>query len=109
MERIRIRLVEEAVKRIDRGAFGRCLECDQEIPAKRLEVEPWARYCIRCAELEEQGLLEGRSREEQDDEEEQDDDGRKHGEDEEVEDEEEEVELNSKIGADKNEPDEELV
>jgi RNA polymerase-binding transcription factor DksA len=24
---------------------------------KRLEAIPWARYCIRCQELQEQGLL----------------------------------------------------
>jgi hypothetical protein len=27
------------------------------IPVPRLEVEPWARHCVRCQELEEQGLL----------------------------------------------------
>jgi len=58
MERGQIRLVEEALKRIDRRQFGPCLQCGQEIPEKRLEVEPWARHCIRCQELEEQGLLE---------------------------------------------------
>jgi len=57
MERRRIRLVEEALKRIDRGEYGNCMQCGQEIPEKRLEVEPWARHCIRCQELEEQGLL----------------------------------------------------
>jgi DnaK suppressor protein len=59
MERGQMRLVEEALKRIDRGNFGSCLHCGQEIPEKRLEVEPWARHCIRCQELEERGLLEG--------------------------------------------------
>jgi DnaK suppressor protein len=61
MERRRIRLVEEALKRIDRGEYGNCMQCGQEIPEKRLEVEPWARHCVRCQELEEQGLLQQRA------------------------------------------------
>ena len=58
MERKQLMLVEEALQRIRRKAYGRCLQCGQEIPAPRLEVEPWARHCIRCQELEEQGLLD---------------------------------------------------
>lgn len=60
MERHQLQMVEEALKRIERGEFGRCMQCGQEIPPKRLEVEPWARHCIRCQELEERGLLEER-------------------------------------------------
>ena len=60
MERDQLQLVEEALARITRGEFGRCLQCGEEIPTKRLEVEPWARHCIRCQELEERGLLEDR-------------------------------------------------
>ena len=60
MERDQLQLVEEALARIARGEFGRCLQCGEEIPTKRLEVEPWARHCIRCQELEERGLLEDR-------------------------------------------------
>ena len=57
MEQRHMLLIEEALKRIDRGEFGRCLQCSQEIPENRIEVEPWARHCVRCQELEEQGLL----------------------------------------------------
>jgi len=57
MERRQLTLVEEALKRIERRQFGNCLSCGQAIPEKRLEVEPWARHCIRCQELEERGLL----------------------------------------------------
>jgi lipid-binding SYLF domain-containing protein len=31
--------------------FGQCLNCEQEIHAKRLEPIPWVRYCITCQEL----------------------------------------------------------
>ena len=67
MERKQIRLVEEALRRIDTGNYGACQQCDQEIPEKRLEVEPWARHCIRCQELEDRGLLEERLDDDQDD------------------------------------------
>lgn len=60
MERKQLLLVEEALARVQRKEYGNCLNCQQPIPEKRLEVEPWARYCIRCQELEEQGLLEDR-------------------------------------------------
>jgi DnaK suppressor protein len=69
MERKQIRLVEEALQRIDAGTYGTCQQCEQEIPEKRLEVEPWARHCIRCQELEELGLLEDRFDESESDEE----------------------------------------
>lgn len=57
MDRKQLLLVEEALKRIDRNEFGLCQQCSEAISPKRLEVAPWARYCVRCQELEEQGLL----------------------------------------------------
>jgi DnaK suppressor protein len=57
MDRNQLLMVEEALRRLDRGEFGRCQQCGTEIPTKRLEVAPWVRYCVRCQELEEQGLL----------------------------------------------------
>lgn len=57
MDRKQLLQVEEAVRRIDRGEFGRCQQCGEDINPRRLEVAPWARYCVRCQELEEQGLL----------------------------------------------------
>ena len=43
--------VEAALTRIHEGTFGQCLNCEQEINAKRLEAIPWVRYCITCQEL----------------------------------------------------------
>jgi DnaK suppressor protein len=57
MDRKQILLVKEALDRIARTEYGNCQQCSQEISRKRLEVAPWARYCIRCQDLEEQGLL----------------------------------------------------
>jgi DnaK suppressor protein len=35
-----------ALKRISEDTFGQCLNCEQEINAKRLEAIPWVRHCI---------------------------------------------------------------
>ena len=43
--------VDAALKRINERTFGLCLNCEQEINAKRLEAIPWVRYCITCQEL----------------------------------------------------------
>ncbi|HLK54763.1 MAG TPA: TraR/DksA family transcriptional regulator [Candidatus Angelobacter sp.] len=44
-------MVEAALGRINQGTFGDCLNCGQEISAKRLSAVPWSRYCITCQEL----------------------------------------------------------
>lgn len=45
-----LRLIEEALDRLDSGDYGVCLNCEETIPAKRLAAVPWARYCVRCQE-----------------------------------------------------------
>lgn len=57
MDRKQLYLVEEALERLGRNEFGHCQQCQQPIHPKRLEVAPWARYCVPCQELEEQGML----------------------------------------------------
>lgn len=57
LDRKQLLLVEDALRRIDRGEYGDCQQCGEPIAPKRLEVAPWARYCVRCQELEEKGLL----------------------------------------------------
>lgn len=57
-ERETLLLVEGALKRLDEGTYGTCVSCGNEIGEARLEAVPWARYCIRCQELAEQGMLE---------------------------------------------------
>ncbi len=41
--------VEEALERIENGAYGKCEECGEEIPFDRLEANPAARTCIAHA------------------------------------------------------------
>lgn len=57
LDRKQLLLVEEALRRIDRGEYGDCQQCGEPIAPKRLEVAPWVRHCVRCQELEEKGLL----------------------------------------------------
>jgi len=45
-----LRLVEEALDRLQSGDYGICLACEQPIPPKRLQALPWARYCVPCQE-----------------------------------------------------------
>jgi len=56
-ERSLLLQVEEAIARVDAGTFGACAHCGEPIPRPRLEAIPWARFCIQCQELLEQGLL----------------------------------------------------
>ena len=46
----RLRFIQEAIKALDRGQYGECIGCGEEIKAKRLEAVPWATMCIRCQE-----------------------------------------------------------
>jgi DnaK suppressor protein len=45
-----LRAVEEALRRIQDGAFGTCQECREPISEKRLDAVPWAKFCRRCEE-----------------------------------------------------------
>lgn len=45
-----LKSVEEALDRIEAGAFGVCLGCEEEIPEKRLRAVPWASHCLSCQE-----------------------------------------------------------
>lgn len=55
---LKLRLIEQALQRIDSGTYGVCIECEEEIEDKRLEYVPFARYCTDCkSELEKKGLI----------------------------------------------------
>lgn len=41
--------IERALTRIAEGEYGYCLDCDEEIPIKRLQVDPAAALCVHCA------------------------------------------------------------
>jgi RNA polymerase-binding transcription factor DksA len=41
--------IDDALAKLDSGAYGACEECGNAIPEPRLEAVPSARYCIDCA------------------------------------------------------------
>jgi DnaK suppressor protein len=42
--------VEEALKRLDDGTYGKCMICGKPIPEKRLEAIPWTLLCVEDME-----------------------------------------------------------
>src|ERR1051325_5836681 len=66
LDYVQLRLIEEALDRIDSGDYGVCLACEEPIPAKRLHALPWAKYCVPCQEkvgaMQERNMLEERPR-----------------------------------------------
>ena len=45
-----LRLVEEALVRLDLGEYGYCLGCGDPIAPNRLRSVPWTPYCLGCQE-----------------------------------------------------------
>jgi DnaK suppressor protein len=43
-----LKLVDEALDRIAAGDYGVCQRCEEQISPRRLEVLPWAKYCVKC-------------------------------------------------------------
>jgi RNA polymerase-binding transcription factor len=50
--------IDEALARFEKGTFGQCDNCGNQIGLPRLRAIAWARYCIDCQELNEKGLLD---------------------------------------------------
>ena len=48
LDYVQLRLIEEALDRIEAGDFGVCMSCEEAIPLKRLQALPWAKYCVSC-------------------------------------------------------------
>lgn len=40
--------IKAALKRIENGTYGICVQCDEEIPQKRLELLPHTPLCTTC-------------------------------------------------------------
>ena len=47
----KLRLVEEAIEKLDEGQYGICLECEELISEERLTVIPFASHCVDCLEI----------------------------------------------------------
>ena len=47
--RERLQRIAAALGRVEDGEYGYCAECGEEIPPKRLAIEPTIERCIDCA------------------------------------------------------------
>ena len=52
-----LRMIDEALARMDGGRFGLCVHCEQPIEKQRLQAVPWARHCIACQEQQDRGEI----------------------------------------------------
>ena len=43
-----LREVRAALRRIQEGSFGACVECESALSPKRLAAVPWASRCVKC-------------------------------------------------------------
>lgn len=48
-----LRDIEAALRRLDTGSYGTCIDCGIAIPVKRLKVQPTAERCIDCQQRHE--------------------------------------------------------
>jgi RNA polymerase-binding protein DksA len=48
-----LRLVEDALAKLQNGTYGRCENCGREIDLARLEAIPYTPLCLACAEARE--------------------------------------------------------
>jgi DnaK suppressor protein len=52
-EKVHLKKIELALRKIEDGTFGICEECEEPITKKRLEARPETTLCIRCKEDQE--------------------------------------------------------
>jgi DnaK suppressor protein len=48
-----LRLIDIAIRRMDDGSYGRCLECGADISERRLRALPFAARCRDCEDIRE--------------------------------------------------------
>jgi DnaK suppressor protein len=47
--------IDDALRRMDAGTYGRCERCGEAIESARLEALPYARLCLDCKRRDETG------------------------------------------------------
>lgn len=52
-DQIKLKTIEEALRRFDEGTYGICEDCEAEIPVGRLNAMPFALRCVECQEKHE--------------------------------------------------------
>ena len=57
--RYRLAQVNEALERMDEGKYGLCVECDGQINAERLVIQPFATRCLGCQDRHDRKVRRG--------------------------------------------------
>ncbi len=57
-DRQMLKRIDEALDSIERGDYGTCIDCEEDIPFKRLLSVPYVERCIDCMTRWEQGQTE---------------------------------------------------
>ncbi|MGY3858567.1 MULTISPECIES: TraR/DksA family transcriptional regulator [Aeromonas] len=52
-DKLHLRKLKGALKRINEGDFGYCESCGDEISLKRLQARPESRFCVECQSTKE--------------------------------------------------------
>lgn len=52
-DRLNVKKIDGAIKRIEENRFGICAQCEEEIDEKRLLFSPYLCLCIGCSEKNE--------------------------------------------------------
>jgi len=52
---LQLQRITAALRRMEQGGYGDCHDCGEPIDVRRLEMDPAADLCIRCATAREQG------------------------------------------------------
>ncbi len=50
----KIRLIDDAIRRLQNDTYGKCIDCNKMISDGRLEALPYARLCVKCKSAREQ-------------------------------------------------------
>ena len=54
----RFRTVKAALRRIEEGTYGQCVNCESGISIKRLKAVPWTPYCLDCQDIADHSKVE---------------------------------------------------
>jgi RNA polymerase-binding transcription factor len=46
---LELQRIEASLKRIEEGDYGYCISCGEQIPLRRLELDPTLPTCVSCA------------------------------------------------------------
>ena len=55
----KIFLINDALRRLENGTYGKCIDCGNQIQSGRLDAIPYAKLCLKCKAVREENELDG--------------------------------------------------